>query len=195
VYDWEEAYQGTPPWDIGFPQPAIEELVSKGELKPGRDLDLGCGRGENSIMMAKNSFKVTGIDLVKAAIDSAISKAAEQHLKIDFMVGNVLELDRKFAEKEFDAVIDCGLFHVMTDEERPVLAKQIHRVIKPGGNYFMICFSDREPGTYGPRRVSKKEIEQTFSSLFKIIYIRDAFFASWADTTGRKAYILSAVRI
>jgi ubiquinone/menaquinone biosynthesis C-methylase UbiE len=56
----------------------------------------------------------------------------------------------------------------MKDEERPVFARQIHRVLKPGGKYFMLCFSDKEPEGYGPRRISKAEIEHTFTPLFKI---------------------------
>ena len=40
-------------------------------------------------------------------------------------------------------------------------------VVKPGGKLFLLCFSDQEPGTQGPRRVSAKEI-------------RDAFAEGWA---------------
>jgi hypothetical protein len=65
-------------------------------------------------------------------------------------------------------------------------------VLKPGGKYFMLFFSDKDPAGPGPRRISKAEIEQTFSPLFKIIYIADS---SLVATTGkREAYLLSAVR-
>jgi cyclopropane fatty-acyl-phospholipid synthase-like methyltransferase len=104
-------------------------------------------------------------------------------------------MDRLFTEGEFDIVIDSGLFHVMTDEERPVFARQVHRVLKDEGKYFMLCFSDKEPGEYElPRRVSKAEIESTFSSLFNIIYIKDTVFDSLLSPSSRKAYLLSAVR-
>ncbi len=191
---WDEAYKGTPPWDVGHPQPVFESLVEAGEIKPGRALDIGCGRGENAIMLALNGFDVTGIDLVKDAISDARAKAIEHHVKVNFVVGDVLQMDRLFAEGEFDAVIDSGLFHVMTDEERPVFARQVHRVLKTGGKYFMLCFSDKEPPGQGPRRVSKAEIEHTFTSLFKIIYIKDSAFESRFGTGRREAYLLSAVR-
>ena len=191
---WDEAYKGTPPWDVGHPQPVFESLVEAGEIKPGRALDIGCGRGENAIMLALNGFDVTGIDLVKDAISDARAKAIERHVKVNFVVGDVLQMDRLFAEGEFDVVIDSGLFHAMTDEERPVFARQVHRVLKTGGKYFMLCFSDKEPPGQGPRRVSKAEIEQTFTSLFKIIYIKDSAFESRFGTGRREAYLLSAVR-
>ena len=191
---WNEAYKGKPPWDIDYPQPAFQALIQSGELKPGRVLDVGCGRGENSIMLAKNGFDVTGIDIAESAIADANAKAIERHFKVNFIVGDVLRMDRLFAEGEFDTVIDSGLFHVMTDEERPIFARQIHRVLRTGGKYFMLCFSDKEPPGYGPRRVSKAEIEQTFTPFFNIIYIKDATFDSLFGPGSRKAYLLSAVR-
>jgi len=104
-------------------------------------------------------------------------------------------MDRLFKERDFDIVIDSGLFHVMADEERPVFAKQVHRVLREGGKYFMLCFSDKEPGEYElPRRLSKTEIENVFSPLFNIIYIKDAVFDSRLNPGNRKAYLLSASR-
>jgi ubiquinone/menaquinone biosynthesis C-methylase UbiE len=191
---WEEAYKGTPPWDVGHPQPVFEALVKDGEIKPGKALDMGCGRGENAIMLAINGCDVTGIDLVEDAISDAKAKAAERHVEVNFIVGDVLRMDQLFEEAEFDIVLDSGLFHAMTDDERPVFARQVYRVLRPGGKYFMMCFSDKEPGGNGPRRISKAEIEHTFRPLFKIIYIKDSAFESRFSSGRREAYLLSAVR-
>ncbi len=192
IYHWDEAYQGSPPWDIGYPQPAFSALVKDGEIKPGRALDVGCGTGENALLLAKSGSKVTGIDLAADAIKKAISKSAERNIDAEFIVGNVLELDKYFNECTFDTVIDSGLFHVMTDEERPIFARQVHRVLRQSGNYFMMCFSDKAEGTQGPRRVSKDEIKQTFSPLFKLNYIKDTTFISRMGNQGKSGYLLSA---
>ena len=130
-------------------------------------------------MLAMIGCDVTGIDLVEDAISDAKAKAIERHVKVNFIVGDVLQLDRFFMDGEFDIVIDSGLFHVMTDEERPVFVQQVHRVLKAGGKYFMLCFSDKGPEGYGPRRVSKAEIEHTFMPLFNIIYIKDKLSIQW----------------
>jgi hypothetical protein len=37
-------------------------------------------------------------------------------------------------------------------------------ILKPGGRLFLLCFSDEEPGTQGPRRVSKKELHDAFAN-------------------------------
>jgi len=190
--DWDEFYKGTPAWGIGHPQRAFEALLENGEIKPGRALDIGCGRGENAIMLAMNGFDVTGIDLAEIAISDAKAKASERHVNVNFVVGDVLRMDQLFKESEFDVIIDSFLFHTFTDEERPIFAKQVYRVLKPGGKYFMLCFSDKDLAGSGPRRISKAEIEHTFTPLFKIIYIADS---SLVATTGkREAYLLSAVR-
>lgn len=192
--DWNEAYKGIPPWDVGHPQPYFETIIKNGEIKPGRALDIGCGRGDNAIMLAMNGFDVTGIDLVKDAIADAKAKAIEYYVKVNFIEGDVLKLDQLFNEAEFNIVIDSGLFHVMTDEERPTFVQQVHRVLKVGGKYFMLCFSDKEPEGYGPRRISKAEIISTFTPFFEIRYIKDAVFDSRIGSEKRKAYLVSAVR-
>lgn len=194
MYDWNEIYQSIPPWDVSYPQPAFVRLVEGGEIKPGRVLDAGCGTGENALMLAKNGCTVTGIDLAKGAIGRSQAKAAERDLKVDFIVCDALKIDENLGAAAFDTVIDSGLFHVMTDEERPIYVKQVHRVLKDGGKYFMMCFSDKEPGEWGPRRVSKLEIEQALTPWFKIEYIKDALFDTRVHGGKIKAYLVSAVK-
>ncbi len=59
----------------------------------------------------------------------------------------------------------------------------------------MLCFSDKEPGLEGPRRISKREIEETFAGMFRINYIKDGFFASKLHRKGAKAYLSSMRKI
>ena len=191
---WEDAYKTAPPWDVGHPQPTFVELVRTGELNRGKVLDVGCGTGENALYLAEKGFTVVGIDLTNRAIIVAKAKAAERKVKVDFREGNALSLD--FKDGSFDSVIDSGLFHTFPDDDRPSYAREIARVLAPRGKYFMLCFSDKEPTSWGgPRRVTREEIETTFSPLFKINYIRDASFVTRFHKDGGKAYLTSATRI
>jgi len=56
-----------------------------------------------------------------------------------------------------------GMFHVFSDEDRRRYVEGLASVLKPGGRLFLLCFSDEEPGTQGPRRVSEKEIQDAFA--------------------------------
>src|SRR5437899_13030949 len=94
--DWNQVYRASngPPWDIGRPQPAFISLVKNHEMvPPGTVLDVGCGTGENAIFYAQNKFTVSGLDLARAAIDQARSKAKERNVNVDFGVGNALDLE------------------------------------------------------------------------------------------------------
>jgi ubiquinone/menaquinone biosynthesis C-methylase UbiE len=168
--------------------------VRAGELSKGRVLDVGCGTGENALYLAGNGFSVVGVDLSDRALAGARAKAPERGLKVEFRAGNALSLD--FKDGVFDNVIDSGLFHTFPDNDRPAYARQIARVLATRGRYFMLCFSEKEPTDWGgPRRVTREEIATTFSSHFKINYIRDEFFATRFHTNGGKAYLTSATKI
>ncbi len=189
---WEEMYKGRPPWDIGRPQPVFVKLFADGELRRGRVLDVGCGTGENALFLAENGCDVAGVDIVPRAIELAKEKAEKRHLHARFSVCDVLKPGSCFGEGEFDTVIDSGLFHALSDEERPAYVKQVYRVLKAGGAYFMMCFSDKEPGEWGPRRVTKGEIIRSFRDLFNINYIKDAAFESLTREGRARAYLVSA---
>jgi len=193
LISWEDAYKTTPPWDIGRPQPAFVELVRPGELNMGGVLDVGCGTGENALYLAEKGFSVVGVDLSTRAIEAAKAKATERKLKVDFRVANALSLD--FKNSYFDNAIDSGLFHTFNDNDRVDFASEIARVLKRDGRYFMLCFSDKEPTNWGgPRRITKEEIETTFSPFFDINYIREAYFATRIHNSGGRAYLTSATK-
>ena len=157
-------------------------------------MDVGCGTGENAIFYAQNKFTVSGLDLARAAIDQARSKAKERNVNVDFQEGNALALD--FKAGSFDYVTDSGLFHTFNDAQRLLFREEVARVLKPKSAYFMMCFSDKEPTNWGgPRRVSKEEINKTFSSRFKINYIRDELFTTKIHDKGGRAYLTSATRL
>ena len=64
---------------------------------------------------------------------------------------NALELNE--LARQFDTVIDCGLFHTFADEERPVFVKGLTEVLRPAGLLHILCFSNERAGTEGPRRI------------------------------------------
>ena len=143
--EFDAAYDGTPPWDIGHPQPAFSALVQSGVVV-GRVLDIGCGTGEHTLMVAELGLDVTGIDSSPKAIERAEQKARERDLAPRLLVGDALELEAR--HERYDTVLDCGLFHVFDDRDRARFVRSLFSAVVPGGRYCMLCFSDEEPGDW-----------------------------------------------
>ena len=158
---WDEAYSGEapPPWDIGRPQPAFARLADQG-LLAGLVLDSGCGTGENTLLAATHGATAVGVDLSARAIARARAKAAERGLAARFETGDVLRLGD--LGLMFGTIIDSGVFHVFDDEARARYVASLASVLSPGGHCYLICFSDRQPGEFGPRRVSQDELRAAF---------------------------------
>ena len=173
---FEDIYAGQPPWEIGRPQKAFRDLADR---ITGSVLDAGCGTGENALFFASRGQKVTGIDFLTEPIHRASQKAAERGVTATFLVMDALAL-RELPEV-FDSVIDSGLFHVFSDEDRRHYVEGLASVLKLGGRLFVLCFSDAEPGEQGPRRVSRKEIEDAFAQGWVIESIEPSRYEVRAD--------------
>ena len=188
---FDSAYRGTPPWDIGRPQKEFVDLVRRGEIT-GSVLDIGCGSGEHALFFAREGYDVWGIDSAPLAIQKAREKAAGRGLQVHFCVLNALDLSS--LNRTFDTATDSGLFHTLSDEDRPVFVDNLAAILSPAGNYFMLCFSDQEPAGYGPRRITQREIQDSFSDGWTINYIRAATFESRTRTKGPRAWLSSIAK-
>ena len=180
---FEQMYQGQAPWDTGRPQPAIVKLAEAGRIR-GSVLDVGCGTGENLLYLAARGHDAWGLDFVPVAIEQAKAKAAQRGIAAHFLLANALELNK--LGRQFDTVIDCGLFHTFADEERPLFIRGLADVLRPGGLLHLLCFSDEEPGTEGPRRVSQEEIRDSFRDGWKVEGIEPIRFDSIPRPEGAK---------
>lgn len=193
---FETIYAGQPRWETGRPQTAFLEAA---EQIVGLILDSGCGTGENALYFASRGHKVTGIDFLEEPIKRAKQKANERGVTATFLVMDALAL--KSLPEVFDTVIDSGLFHVFGDEDRRRYVEGLATVLKPGGRLFFLCFSDAEPGTDGPRRVSRLEIEAAFADSWRIESIQPSRYEVRPDPNdsisagGPKAWFVVVRRL
>jgi SAM-dependent methyltransferase len=172
---WDAAYTAAEPapWDIGRPQQAFVRLADDGLLS-GRVLDAGCGSGEHTLLAATRGADAVGIDVSPTAIERARRKAAERGITARFEVADALSLGQ--LGLIFDTVIDSGLFHVFDDDDRARYVASLASVLRPGGTCYLMCFSDRQPGALGPRRVRQDELRAAFSDGWAVASITaDAF--------------------
>jgi len=185
------SYEGAPPpWDIGHPQhdlvAAFDELVLSGSA-----LDLGCGTGENALELARRGIDTWGLDSTPAAIAVADQKRDERGLRATFMVGDALDLAA--LGRTFDTVLDCGLFHVLTDEERRVYTTQLPLVLRKGGRFLMLGFATNTRGR-GPRGYSPDELRGYFGEGWREVFIRATAFKANDEPEGLPAWVSAFVR-
>ncbi len=116
------------------------ELVEA--LSPGAMvLDIGSGRGKFPFELAKNGFKVIGMDIVPSIVEknNAEVKNFKLESKIRFIEGDVLDIP--LSDASFDAVADIGLLQHIHPEDWSEYRNEVTRVLKPGGYFFLITLS------------------------------------------------------
>lgn len=187
---FESIYERRAPWDIPYPQPSIVDVAKEGWVH-GRVLDVGCGTGENALYLASLGFEVYGIDISPSAIGMAKEKARKRgYVASRFIVADALSLQSLGIT--FHTIIDCGFFHSLSDQERPLYVNGLLEVVCIGGVIIILCFSDKffdENRNWGPRHISKSDIEETFSKGFSLVWIKDAFFHRLGNPDKANAYL------
>jgi SAM-dependent methyltransferase len=188
---FESAYRhGSPPWDIDGPQPALVRLAEQGAIS-GSVIDVGCGTGENALYLVSLGLEVVGVDAAPTAIERAEAKAGLRELDATFLIADALALES--LRRTFDTAIDCGLFHTFSDGDRLRFERSLHAILRPRARYFLLCFSEHEPGDWGPRRVSQAEIRATFETGWRVDAIAASRFAANIDG-GAAAWLASITR-
>jgi len=186
-----EAYRGRPPWDIGRAQPAFVELANEGRIV-GSVLDLGCGTGDNVLEMAERGHEAWGVDIVPAAIQQAEAKSRLRGIEAAFLVGDALEVEH--LGRSFDTILDCGLYHTLSDPERELYEASLRNVSHEGTILHVMAMSDWEEDWGGPRRVSQAELMDTFRSGWRCDDIREARFVSNFSRMKGHAWLATFVR-
>lgn len=188
---FDEHYAGVPPWDIGRAQPEVVRIADAGGFT-GPVIDVGCGTGENALELAARGLDVLGVDAAPRAIEKARAKALERDLPVAFVVADVLGLAA--LDRRFPSALDCGVFHTFDDDERASYVASLASVLEPDGMLHLLCFSDRQPGELGPRRVTQHELRDAFAEGWDVREIAPATFATNLPEGDAQAWRATLVR-
>ena len=139
------------PFFAEWPDENLVAWFSEGLLTPGRVFELGCGHGRNATYLAGLGCSVNAVDFSAQAIEWARERAKQAGAPVDFQCCSIF--DAAFTEGSCDLVYDSGCFHHLPPHRRKDYAGLVHRALKPGGRYGLVCFRPEGGSGYTDRQV------------------------------------------
>jgi cyclopropane fatty-acyl-phospholipid synthase-like methyltransferase len=145
-----------------------------------------------AVLSRASASAATGVDASPRAIHLAKAKADERGLPVRFVAWDALQLAA--LGERFDTVLDSGLYHVFGDTVRVRYVKSLAFALPPGSRYFMLCFSERQPGEWGPRRVTEDDIRESFGHGWRIESIVRTTLDLTIDPRGARGWLAAITR-
>jgi ubiquinone/menaquinone biosynthesis C-methylase UbiE len=174
---------------------AREALLAQAGIRPNdRVFDLGCGTGTMAVLMKKRfpRAEIIGLDPDPRALARARKKAAHEALAIQFDQGFGDQL--LYPAASFDRALSSFMFHHIPAGEKGKTLREVHRVLKPGGEFHMADFEgpdDRKQGFFGRLLLSHAHLRDN-SAANVIALMKDAGFAD-AAKVGRRTKLFGGV--
>ena len=106
---------------------------------------------------------------------------------MDHRVHDVLALES--LGRRFETILDCGVFHTFSDDDRPRYVASLGTALREGGRLVLMCFSEEETRDGGPRRVTRDELRAAFASGWTIESIEAARFEANIFEDGARAWL------
>ena len=116
-------------------------LIEQAGIQAGqRVLDLGCGTGTLALMVKRSQpdAEVVGLDADPQMLKVATAKAALETIAVKFDQGMAFSLP--YPDDSFDRVLSSLMIHHLKTPDKGKTAREIHRILKPGGRLHVIDF-------------------------------------------------------
>lgn len=154
------------PWDLPLPPPEILALTE--ELPPGRALDLGCGVGRTAIYLAAAGWTVDGLDFVPEAIQMAEERVALAGVERRVRLFHASVTAMPFLEGPYDLAVDIGCMHALEGEELRAYAREVARLVGPGGRYVLFAHLRERAEDEVPVSIPRQVLLGLFTDTFQI---------------------------
>lgn len=124
--------------------PRIEAFLGHYQVIPGsRALDLGCGGGRHSELLAKRGFTVMSIDVNPQMLATTKERLARAGLNAEVHDGSILDIP--YPDATFDIVVTTGVLHQAESAEQYEQAiAELARVMKSGAYVLLNIFTNKD---------------------------------------------------
>ena len=142
------------PFFVEWPDENLAGWFGEGLLAPGRVLEFGSGNGRNATYLAGLGCSVEAVAFSARAIEWARERAKSAGASVAFRCCSIF--DATFPEGSYDLVYDAGCFHHLPPHRRQDYVELVHRALKPGGSYGLVCFRPEGGSGYTDRQVYER---------------------------------------
>ncbi len=126
---WEDHYAAMSPVSSGIPGKILVRFADP--LTPGHALELGCGRGDDAVWLAKKGWEVTAVDLSSTALEYA-SANAERSGVLERITFARHDLTQRFPQGNYDLIVASFLESPLTFDRFTIFRTALDHVL-PGG--------------------------------------------------------------
>ena len=144
---WERRYRDASPATSKRPSTALARYAEG--LAPGRALDLGCGKGDDTVWLARRGWEVLAVDVSAAAL-----AIVEGNARAADVAGRVRverhDLERSFPEGCFDLVSAMYLESPVAGFAQAAIMCRAADAVAPGGLLLAATHGSRSPWSNAP---------------------------------------------
>ena len=168
--EWNTMYQtGATVWDQNTPDGHLVSLVEQGKVKPCMTIDIGCGRGNESLYLAQKGFQVIGMDISPVAIAQAKERIPSGIENLFFSCVNFLDSGDSLKGLAGFA-LDRRAFHFLDEDESMEYVRILAFKLRTGGKYMLIVSSEYEEGDTR-KHYSEEALRMLFHAWFDLLSI------------------------
>jgi len=176
---------------FGFENRLRRRVIEKIPKDAKKIIELACGTGTLTLLIAKRYENVYGVDFSKEMLKRAIKKAKKDGLRINFSLQDIRNL--KFNDNSFDVAIISLALHEIKDDERKMVIEEARRILKEGGRF--IIFDLHKPKSTILRFLQKiffkiaEEYADSFVEMDLVKILKDLGFKNIKkETTALKLF-------
>ena len=142
--DYDRTYRETGDYFGAEPSELLDLFGER--IPPGsRILDVGIGQGRNALPLARQGYRVTGIDTSAVAIATVRELAGRENLDLELRQGDFLDYAPD-DDTGFGAVLAFGLLQTLSRRDGASLLHRFRAWIRPGGLLFVTAWHVDDPG-------------------------------------------------
>lgn len=179
---WENRYRDASPATSRRPSVALARFAE--ELRPARALDLGCGKGDDTVWLASRGWEVLAVDVSAAALAIVEGNARAADVAERVRVERH-DLERSFPEGRFDLVSAMYLESPVAGFARPAIMRRAADAAAPGGLLLAVTHGSRPPWSTAPLDWTYPSPEEALAELELDLAAWDQVFVGAPERQAR----------